>query len=72
MRGIDKERAHVLIPDRREAIRYAIANAKRGDAVVLAGKGHETYEITAEGRRFFDERAIAKEALREFFPQSDR
>lgn len=72
MRGIDKERAHVLIPDRREAIRYAIANAKRGDVVVLAGKGHETYEITAEGRRFFDERAIAKEALREFFPQSDR
>lgn len=69
LRGIDKERPHILIPNRREAIRYAIANAKRGDTVVLAGKGHEKYEITAQGRRPFDEAAIAEEALRDYFPQ---
>ncbi len=70
MRGIDKEKPHILIPHRREAIRYAIANAKRGDTVLLAGKGHEQYEITAEGKRPFDERTIAKEALWEFFPKA--
>ena len=69
MRGIDKEKSHVLIPDRREAIRYAIANARRGDTVLLAGKGHETYEITADGMHPFDERIIAAEALRELFPR---
>lgn len=70
MRGIDKEKPHILIPDRREAIRYAIANAKPGDRVVLAGKGHERYEITADGRHPFDERIIAAQALREFFPRT--
>ena len=66
MRGIDKERPHILIPDRREAIRYAIAQARRGDTVVLAGKGHEKYEISADGRHPFDERVIAEEAIREY------
>ncbi len=68
MRGIDKEKPHVLIPDRGEAIRYAISNARQGDTVVLAGKGHEKYEISADGRHPFDERRIAEEALREYFP----
>ena len=67
LRGIDKEKPHVLIPDRREAIRYAIAESRPKDTVVLAGKGHETYEISADGRRPFDERAIVKEAVREYF-----
>jgi len=70
MRGIDKEKPHILIPDRREAIRYAIANARRGDTVLLAGKGHERYEITFDGKHPFDERAIAAEALGEFFPKA--
>ncbi len=67
LRGIDKEKPHVLIPDRREAIRYAIAESRPRDTVVLAGKGHEKYEISADGRRPFDERVIAEEAAREYF-----
>ena len=70
VKGIDKEKPHTLIPDRREAIRYAIASARRGDVVILAGKGHERYEISADGRHPFDERMIAEEALREYFPPS--
>lgn len=45
-----------VIPDRREAIEYALRIAEKDDMVILAGKGHETYEIT-EGKRLpFDER----------------
>ena len=71
LRGIDKEKPHVLIPDRREAIRYAIAESRPMDTVVLAGKGHETYEISADGRRPFDERAIVEEAVREYFSTNE-
>ena len=70
MRGIDKEKPYVLIPDRREAIRYAIACARRGDTVILAGKGHEKYEISADGRHPFDEKRIAEEAIRDHVPPS--
>ena len=70
LRGIDKEKPHVLIADRREAIRYAIAESRPKDTVVLAGKGHETYEISADGRHPFDERVIVKEAMREYFPKN--
>ncbi len=70
LRGIDKEKPHILIPDRREAIRYAIANARQGDTVILAGKGHEKYEISADGRHPFDEKRIAEEAIRKYFPPS--
>ncbi len=71
LRGIDKEKPHVLIPDRREAIRYAIAESRPKDTVVLAGKGHETYEISADGRRPFDERAIVEETVREYFSPNE-
>ena len=53
----------VVIPDRREAIIFAIAIAEKGDTVLLAGKGHETYEIIRGQKRHFDEREVVKEAL---------
>ena len=53
----------VVIEDRAEAITYAIQNAHAGDVVLLAGKGHEAYEITREGRRHFDEREIVQRAF---------
>jgi UDP-N-acetylmuramoyl-L-alanyl-D-glutamate--2,6-diaminopimelate ligase len=54
-----------IIPDRREAIRKAIRLSRPGDAVVIAGKGHEDYQIV-EGRRLpFDDRVEAREALRD-------
>ncbi|MBQ8431815.1 MAG: UDP-N-acetylmuramoyl-L-alanyl-D-glutamate--2,6-diaminopimelate ligase [Clostridia bacterium] len=52
-----------VIPDRRQAIEYAILHAKAGDVILLAGKGHEEYEITREGRRPFSEKKIVQEAL---------
>jgi UDP-N-acetylmuramoyl-L-alanyl-D-glutamate--2,6-diaminopimelate ligase len=52
-----------VVPDRREAIREAIAQARAGDIVVIAGKGHEDYQIFADRTIHFDDREIAREAL---------
>ncbi|MEK6710275.1 MAG: UDP-N-acetylmuramoyl-L-alanyl-D-glutamate--2,6-diaminopimelate ligase [Nitrospinota bacterium] len=52
------------IVDRREAIRAIIAEAKPGDTVVIAGKGHETYQIVGRERFPFDDREEARAALR--------
>ncbi len=48
-----------IVPSRREAIRETIRHARSGDVVLLCGKGHETYQITPEGRFFFDDRLEA-------------
>ena len=54
---------YVTVPDRREAIRYALSIAERGDILVLAGKGHEDYQ-EIKGEKFpMDERVILKEIL---------
>lgn len=51
---------YTVIPNRKRAIEYALATAKRGDIVLFAGKGHENYEINASGRAPFDEREIIR------------
>lgn len=58
-----KSKNYVAIEDRTEAIRYAIEKAVKGDVIVLAGKGHETYQITNQGYRHYDEREIIDEIL---------
>ena len=63
LRGMDREKSYAVIPDRRTAIEEAVRTAKAGDILVLAGKGHERYEIDARGRSAFDERVIVREAL---------
>lgn len=50
--------------DRRAAINEALAMAHEGDVVLLAGKGHETYQICADGRSPFDDREVARAALK--------
>jgi len=64
LKGIDKEKPYTVIESRRIAIESAIASAGYGDIVVLAGKGHEKYEIDAEGIHPFDETKIVKSAVR--------
>lgn len=63
MRGVDKEKPHAVIPDRREAIFYAVKEARRGDILLLAGKGHEEYEIRGNTRLPFFEREIVRAAM---------
>jgi len=57
------ETGFVLIPDRHTAIKTAIEAAGKGDIVLIAGKGHEDYQITKDGKRFFDDSLEAATAL---------
>jgi UDP-N-acetylmuramoyl-L-alanyl-D-glutamate--2,6-diaminopimelate ligase len=57
---------HVAEPDRERAIRKAIETAEPGDVVILAGKGHETYQILRDGPIPFDDREVARRVLRSF------
>ncbi len=59
-------RGYLVVPDRREAIRLAVQLAGPGDGVLVAGKGHENYQIWGAERRHFDDREEVAEALSEF------
>ena len=56
---------YIVIPDRKEAIKYSIENAQYGDIVLLLGKGHEDYQEIEGVRHPFDERVIIKDILEE-------
>ena len=56
--------AYVVEPDRRTAIRLAMSEARAGDVVVIAGKGHETYQELADRTIAFDDREVAAEEIR--------
>lgn len=62
--GMENTKAKTAVAEnRRDAINYALKKAKKGDLVLLAGKGHETYQIIGNEKKHFDEREI----VREFF-----
>ena len=62
--GLKKaERPYVKLPDRREAIFRAIDEARAGDVVLIAGKGHETYQILGDRTIHFDDSEVAREAI---------
>ncbi len=64
--GIEKtDGEYVDIIDRKEAIRYAIMNAREGDVIILAGKGHEDYQEINGVKYHMDERDLIKEILEE-------
>ncbi len=63
--GLDRLKPYAVIPNRREAIRYAVNEARAGDVLLLAGKGHEKYEIDADGKHPFDEEQLVRDAVRE-------
>ena len=60
----DMDTPYEVIVDRRRAIARALEIAQPGDVVVLAGKGHETYQIVGHDKRHFDEREVVFEALK--------
>lgn len=61
MVGIDTP--YEVVEQRRDAIAYAIKNAQKDDIILLAGKGHETYQILPTGTIHFDEREVVAEIL---------
>ena len=62
--GIKKTgKPYEKIADRREAIHYAISQAREGDLVLIAGKGHEDYQIIGREVFHFDDKEVAREAL---------
>ncbi len=62
VRGVQEELA--IIPDRGSAVRYAVASAQRGDVVLIAGKGHEDYQLIRGVKHRFSDAAEARRALR--------
>ncbi|HYP26306.1 MAG TPA: UDP-N-acetylmuramoyl-L-alanyl-D-glutamate--2,6-diaminopimelate ligase [Blastocatellia bacterium] len=58
-------RPYVKLPDRRDAIFHAVSAARERDVVVVAGKGHETYQILGDRTVHFDDREVAREAMME-------
>ena len=61
----DTKTPYTVIEDRVQAIRWAIAHAQPGDTLLLAGKGHETYQILRDGVIHLDEREVVADALRD-------
>lgn len=61
----DVKTPYVVIENRIDAIKYAVSHATTDDIIVLAGKGHETYQILNTGKIHLDEREVVKEALEE-------
>lgn len=62
----DQTTGYVKITDRKEAIRYALLNAKKNDVIAIVGKGHEDYQILKDGVKIhFDEKEIVGEILNE-------
>ena len=62
--GIDKNKENYIVTvDRKDAIKEAIQSAKEGDIVLIAGKGHENYQIIKDEIVEFDDKLIAKEIL---------
>ena len=62
--GIDKNKENYIVTvDRKDAIKEAIQRAKEGDIVLIAGKGHENYQIIKDEIVEFDDKLVAKEIL---------
>ena len=66
LEGMDSEGTpYIVVEDRVEAIRRAMDLARSGDVIILAGKGHETYQIVGQEKRHLDEREVVADYVRE-------
>ena len=64
MQGIENKDSIFVIPDREAAIKKAIETADVNDTVLIAGKGHEDYQIIGTTKKHFDDSETAKKYLR--------
>ena len=64
--GVDPSARYLRIADRAEAIRTAAMLARPGDAILIEGKGHETYQIIGDERHHFDDREQIRKAFAQF------
>ena len=62
--GIHPEAPHAVFVERKDAIAYAVANAVEGEIILIAGKGHENYEIKKDGKHPFNEKEEVAKAVR--------
>ena len=72
LKGIDKEKRYTVIENRLDAIRYVINESCSGDIIILAGKGHEKYEIDKNGKHVFDEALAVRKAWTEYEGNSQK
>ena len=72
LNGTGLRPGYLVIPERREAIRLAVTAARSGDIVLIAGKGHEDYQIVGEKKIHFDDREEAARALAQRKEARDR
>ena len=63
LKGVNKEKTHLIIPSRKDAILCGVKMLNKNRVLVLLGKGHEEYEIDRNGKHYFSERAIIDEVL---------
>ena len=62
------DKAHVLVePDRAEAIKLAVSFMKEGDCLIIAGKGHEDYQIIGRAKKPFDDMVHVRASIKEIF-----
>lgn len=67
----DTKTPYIVIENRKEAVEWAIQNAQPHDIIILAGKGHETYQIIGKQKLHFDEREIVKDFLSAMNPNAE-
>lgn len=66
LQGINKDN-YIVVENRGDAIKKAISIAKKGDVIVVAGKGHEDYQILKDKTIHFDEREVVEDIIKELF-----
>jgi UDP-N-acetylmuramoyl-L-alanyl-D-glutamate--2,6-diaminopimelate ligase len=72
LRGFDDPAAAIQIPDRMRAICFALGEARPGDCVLIAGKGHEQFQLIGGQRLAFDDCEVARQWLYQFQPGAEK